>query len=124
MLGQPVDGERLGLRHESANVGDATADRAELTPRAAGDAAATEHLTLAPGELVFRQGDAGACFGAADPFQRFDPPVGYDGPGPNPLLQNHPLMAIHPPMLYLGYVGFTVPFAFAIATASCRTLRM
>ena len=39
-----------------------------------------------------------------------------DGPGPNPLLQNHPLMAIHPPMLYLGYVGFTVPFAFAIAS--------
>ena len=37
------------------------------------------------------------------------------GSGPNPLLQNHPLMAIHPPFLYLGYVGFTVPFAFAIA---------
>ena len=37
------------------------------------------------------------------------------GPGPNPLLQNHILMAFHPPMLYLGYVGFTVPFAFAIA---------
>ena len=36
-------------------------------------------------------------------------------PDPNPLLQNHPLMAFHPPMLYLGYVGFTVPFAFAIA---------
>jgi cytochrome c-type biogenesis protein CcmF len=52
--------------------------------------------------------------GPADPFQRFDPPPGFDGPGPNPLLQNHPLMAIHPPMLYLGYVGFTVPFAFAI----------
>jgi cytochrome c-type biogenesis protein CcmF len=38
-----------------------------------------------------------------------------DGLGPNPLLQNHILMAIHPPMLYVGYVGFTVPFAFAIA---------
>ena len=38
-----------------------------------------------------------------------------DGPGPNPLLQNHILVAFHPPMLYLGYVGFTVPFAFAIA---------
>ena len=38
-----------------------------------------------------------------------------DGLGPNPLLQNHILMAIHPPMLYLGYVGFTVPFAFAIS---------
>jgi cytochrome c-type biogenesis protein CcmF len=52
--------------------------------------------------------------GPANPFQRFDPGPGYDGPGPNPLLQNHILMAFHPPMLYLGYVGFTVPFAFAI----------
>jgi cytochrome c-type biogenesis protein CcmF len=57
----------------------------------------------------------GLMVGPADPFQSFDPPVGFDGPGPNPLLQNHPLMAFHPPMLYLGYVGFTVPFAFAIA---------
>jgi cytochrome c-type biogenesis protein CcmF len=38
-----------------------------------------------------------------------------EGPGPNPLLQNHPLMAIHPPLLYIGYVGMTVPFAFAIS---------
>ncbi len=38
-----------------------------------------------------------------------------DGIGANPLLQNHILMAIHPPMLYVGYVGFTAPFAFAIA---------
>jgi cytochrome c-type biogenesis protein CcmF len=51
----------------------------------------------------------------ANPFERFSPAPGFDGPGPNPLLQNHPLMAFHPPMLYLGYVGFTVPFAFAIA---------
>jgi cytochrome c-type biogenesis protein CcmF len=36
-----------------------------------------------------------------------------DGPGPNPLLQNHPLMIIHPPMLYLGFVGMTVPFGIA-----------
>lgn len=53
--------------------------------------------------------------GPANPFQAFSPTPGYDGPGPNPLLQNHPLMVFHPPMLYLGYVGFTVPFAFAIA---------
>jgi cytochrome c-type biogenesis protein CcmF len=51
----------------------------------------------------------------AYPFASFDPPAGYDGPGPNPLLQNHVLMAFHPPMLYLGYVGFSVPFAFAVA---------
>jgi cytochrome c-type biogenesis protein CcmF len=38
-----------------------------------------------------------------------------DGSGLNPLLQ-HPAMVIHPPMLYLGYVGFAVPFAFAAAT--------
>jgi len=37
------------------------------------------------------------------------------GPGPNPLLQNHILVLFHPPILYLGYVGMTVPFAFAIA---------
>lgn len=39
-----------------------------------------------------------------------------DGRGPAPLLQNHPLMAVHPPFLYLGFIGFTVPFAFAIAS--------
>ncbi len=38
-----------------------------------------------------------------------------DGLGPNPLLQNHILMAIHPPLLYVGFVGFTVPFGFAIS---------
>src|SRR5438270_8588668 len=39
--------------------------------------------------------------------------VAQDGNGLNPLLQ-YPEMVIHPPMLYLGYVGFTVPFAFAM----------
>ncbi len=39
-----------------------------------------------------------------------------DGRGPLPLLQNHWLMAVHPPLLYLGYIGFTVPFAFAMAS--------
>ena len=42
-----------------------------------------------------------------------------DGNGLNPLLQ-HPAMAIHPPLLYLGFVGFTVPFAFAMATLITR----
>jgi len=42
-----------------------------------------------------------------------------DGQGLNPLLQ-YPSMAIHPPMLYLGYVGFTVPFAFAIGSLITR----
>ncbi len=43
-----------------------------------------------------------------------------DGPGPNPLLQNHILMAIHPPMLYLGFVGLTVPFAYAISALAIK----
>src|SRR5580700_2374455 len=42
-----------------------------------------------------------------------------DGNGLNPLLQ-YPAMAIHPPMLYLGYVGFTVPFAFAMGSLVTR----
>src|SRR4029079_4066467 len=52
---------------------------------------------------------------AANPFTLVSGLVQPDGRGPNPLLQNHPLMAFHPPMLYLGYVGFTVPFSFAMA---------
>jgi cytochrome c-type biogenesis protein CcmF len=42
-----------------------------------------------------------------------------DGAGLNPSLQN-PYMAIHPPMLYLGYVGLTIPFAFAMAALLAR----
>jgi cytochrome c-type biogenesis protein CcmF len=51
--------------------------------------------------------------GPANPFGLVSP-VPMDGPGPNPLLQNHILMAVHPPLLYLGYVGMTVPFAFGM----------
>ena len=47
----------------------------------------------------------GLMLGPANPFQHVRPPRRLDGPGPNPLLQNHLLMAFHPPMLYLGYVG-------------------
>src|SRR5437868_4684260 len=49
----------------------------------------------------------------ANPF--LSVPAAPDGPGPNPLLQNHMLMIIHPPFLYLGYVGMTIPFGFACA---------
>lgn len=52
--------------------------------------------------------------GPANPFLPISP-VPADGPGPNPLLQNHLLMIIHPPMLYCGYVGMTIPFGIAIA---------
>lgn len=51
---------------------------------------------------------------AAPPFEALAS-VPRDGAGPLPLLQNHPLMAAHPPTLYLGFIGLTVPFAFAIA---------
>ena len=54
--------------------------------------------------------------GPANPFKEVTGAVPLDGRGPNALLQNHPLMAFHPPMLYLGYVGFTIPFSFAIAS--------
>jgi cytochrome c-type biogenesis protein CcmF len=49
----------------------------------------------------------------SDPFARVWPPPP-DGRDLNPLLQD-PGLAIHPPMLYMGYVGFAVPFAFAVA---------
>jgi len=52
--------------------------------------------------------------GPANPFLPVSPVPG-DGPGPNPLLQNHILMVIHPPMLYLGYVGMVVPFGIALS---------
>jgi cytochrome c-type biogenesis protein CcmF len=57
---------------------------------------------------------------AANPFEvlQFTP---VDGRGLNPLLQN-PAMAIHPPTLYLGYVGFTIPFAFAIGALASGQL--
>jgi cytochrome c-type biogenesis protein CcmF len=51
---------------------------------------------------------------AANPFGLVQGTIPADGNGLNPLLQ-YPEMVIHPPMLYLGYVGFTVPFAFALA---------
>ncbi len=52
--------------------------------------------------------------GPADPFLA-NPAVVHQGAGPNALLQDNPLVAMHPPLLYLGFVGFSVPFAFAIA---------
>ena len=53
---------------------------------------------------------------ASDPFTTYPGLAPTDGPGPDPLLQNHILVAFHPPLLYLGLVGFTVPFAFAMAS--------
>jgi cytochrome c-type biogenesis protein CcmF len=56
---------------------------------------------------------------AANPFGIMQGSLPPDGNGLNPLLQ-YPEMVIHPPMLYLGYVGFTVPFAFALAALIMR----
>jgi len=57
---------------------------------------------------------------STNPFERIPLPP-EDGRGLNPLLQNY-WMVIHPPTLYLGYVGFTVPFAFAIAALISQNL--
>jgi cytochrome c-type biogenesis protein CcmF len=55
---------------------------------------------------------------ASNPFKRLDfTPV--DGRGLNPLLR-HPGMVIHPPLLYLGFVGFVIPYAFAMAALVTR----
>lgn len=55
----------------------------------------------------------------ANPFEPV-PGAQYIGPGPNPLLQNHWMMAVHPVLMYLGFVGLTVPFAFAMAALITR----
>ena len=59
-------------------------------------------------------------FAPANPFQRaaFTP---LDGSGMNPQLQN-PGMVFHPPMLYLGYISITIPFAFAMAALLTKKL--
>ena len=57
----------------------------------------------------------------SDPFTRTLPVVPTNGRDLNPLLQDPGLMG-HPPMLYMGYVGFSVPFAFAIATLTSGKL--
>jgi cytochrome c-type biogenesis protein CcmF len=56
---------------------------------------------------------------AAPPFAIQPGPVAADGFGLNPLLQ-YPEMVMHPPLLYLGYVGFSVPFAFALGALMMR----
>ena len=62
---------------------------------------------IATGFLLF-------MIATSNPFERLFP-IPADGRDLNPLLQD-PGLIIHPPMLYMGYVGFSVAFAFAIAT--------
>ncbi len=59
---------------------------------------------------------------AANPFTRL-PYTPLDGAGMNPQLQN-PGMVFHPPMLYLGYISITIPFAFAIAALVSKKLEV
>ena len=63
-------------------------------------------------------GELALDYGGARGVEPFAPP---DGNGLNPLLQ-HPAMVIHPPMLYLGYIGFVVPFSFCMAALLTREL--
>ncbi|HTV11724.1 MAG TPA: cytochrome c-type biogenesis CcmF C-terminal domain-containing protein [Acidimicrobiales bacterium] len=56
----------------------------------------------------------GLMLAVSNPFDRVHGAVPTQGPGPNPLLQDRLLVAFHPPMLYLGLVGFTVPFCLAV----------
>lgn len=59
--------------------------------------------------------------GPGNPFTLVNPPgptpgCPAGGCGPNPLLQDHWIMGVHPPLLYLGYVGLSVPYAIAMAS--------
>ena len=86
-----------------------------INQRRAGDLVPYAAMVLLAISLFF----AILLIGPADPF-RLVWPAPADGPGPNPLLQNHILMGIHPPLLYLGYVGMSVPFAFAVGALLSR----
>lgn len=75
------------------------------------------HLDLMPYVQATLMANQAFLLGVVDllsnPFTRL-PYLPVDGRGLNPLLENHGML-FHPPTTYLGYVGFTVPFAFAIA---------
>ncbi len=71
-----------------------------------------------PFEVCVQAAEQACAASSPWPFSPIDAPL--EGAGPNPLLQNHILMAIHPPMLYLGYVGMSVPFAYAISALALR----
>jgi len=61
----------------------------------------------------------GVMLFVANPFTPVpNPPA--EGPGPNPLLQNHWMMAVHPVLMYLGFVGVSVPYAYAVAAMLAR----
>ncbi len=95
-----------------------------LTSSAVLFATRNKHRELTPWATAVLMG-LGAFFTglmlfAASPFARLDP-APPEGVGLEPLLR-HPAMAIHPPMLYTGYVFFAIPFAFAVGALITRRL--
>jgi cytochrome c-type biogenesis protein CcmF len=95
-----------------------------LTSAAVLYATRTKYREIAPWATAVLMGlgafFAGLMLFEANPFARLDPAPA-EGVGLNPLLR-HPAMAIHPPMLYSGYVFFSIPFAFAIGALVTRRL--
>lgn len=83
-----------------------------------------EHQQIAPWANAVLGGVAAfflglmLLIGEANPFLASSP-VPLDGQGLNPLLR-HPSMMFHPPMLYAGYVGFSIPFAYAVGALITR----
>jgi len=75
-------------------------------------------LATLGGQAVIGLGFYAFLLFASNPFARLDPPPA-EGQGLNPLLQD-PGLAFHPPTLYLGYVGLSVAFSFAIGALVTR----
>ncbi len=76
------------------------------------------HFATLGAQAAISLGFYGFLLLASNPFARLDPPA-KDGQGLNPLLQD-PGLAFHPPTLYLGYVGLSVAFSFAVGALLTR----
>jgi cytochrome c-type biogenesis protein CcmF len=76
------------------------------------------HMATLGGQAAISLGFYAFLIFASNPFARIDPPAA-DGQGLNPLLQD-PGLAFHPPTLYLGYVGLSVAFSFAVGALLTR----
>lgn len=76
------------------------------------------HMATLGGQAAISLGFYAFLLFSSNPFARIDPPPA-DGQGLNPLLQD-PGLAFHPPTLYLGYVGLSVAFSFAIGALLTR----
>ncbi len=105
-----------------AAYGAAVAQMNSETSNGADDEAGDEAGGRMPAVLRARalavQGFLGVCFigfslFTSNPFTRLNP-APFSGSGLNPILQD-PALAAHPPLLYLGYVGFSLAFSFTIA---------